>query len=376
MIDKKMIRNTKKPKSMADLPYWRLIWMQFKKHKVAQVGLAILGIIYLGMIFCEFIAPNDPLKRIENYYYTPPQKIHFIDEEGKFSFRPFVYDYKVTTDKETYKRSFEANTEKKYPIYLFIRGDEYKLWGVFKSDVHLFGVKEGKIIPFGTDKIGQCVFSQVAYGGRISLTIGLIGVFVITVIGVIVGGISGLLGGIVDSIIQRIIEIIRSIPMIPLWLALAAAIPATWPPVRVFIGIVLIISLLGWTTLARVIRGKFISLREEEFIMAARLSGTSQSKIILKHMIPNFMGYVLVDITITIPAMILGETALSFLGLGLHPPTISWGVLLSKAQGLQTVTFYPWLLIPGAFVVISVIAFNIVGDGLRDAFDPYSVTGR
>jgi len=367
----------KKRKIREDLSYGRLIFTQFRKHKAAQIGLIVLILLYLVVIFAEFVAPYDPQKRL-GVPYLPPQTIHFFDEEGNFHLRPFVYGVKMETDKETFRRKYVVDTEKKYLLHFFVRGDSYKLWKTFDSNIHLFGVEgeDAVFCPLGTDQLGHDLFSQSIFGGRISLTIGLMGVFIITVIGIIVGGISGYVGGTTDNLIQRTIEVIRSIPMIPLWMGIAAALPANWPQSRVFISVVMIISLFGWTELARVVRGKFISLREEDFIMAAKVSGSNQFQIILKHMIPNFIGYILVSMTITIPGMILGETALSFLGLGLRPPTISWGVLLQKAQGLQNISFYPWLLIPGLFVVISVISFNIVGDGLRDAFDPYAVTRR
>lgn len=370
-------KNKKKRRVVEDLSYRRLIMMQFRKHKAAQIGMVVLIILYIMVIFAPFFAPYDPQRRLK-VPYMPLQTIHFFDQEGNFHLRPFVYGIKMEMNKETFRREYTIDAEKKYPLRFFVRGDSYKLWGIFESDLHLFGVEgeDGLFLPFGSDKLGHCLFSQTIFGGRISLTIGLIGVFIITVIGVTIGGISGYVGGTTDNIIQRLIEVIRSIPMIPLWMGLAAALPANWPQFRIFISVVIIISLFGWTTLARVVRGKFISLREEEFIMAAKVSGSSQLQIILRHMIPNFIGYILVNITITIPMMILGETTLSFLGLGLRPPTISWGVLLRNAQGLQSISLYPWLLIPGAFVILSVISFNIIGDGLRDAFDPFAMTRR
>lgn len=376
-MESKLNRKKKKNLITEDMSYGRLIYTQFRKHKAAWAGLLVLVLLYVLVIFAPFFAPYDPQRRLQ-IPYAQPQGIHFIDQEGKFHLRPFVYGLKRTTNKETFKREYTIDPKKTYPIHFFVKGDSYKLWNIIESDRHLFGAedKKGLIIPFGTNRLGQDLLSQTIFGGRISLSIGLIGVFIITVIGVVIGGISGYTGGMTDNIIQRFIEVLRSIPMIPLWMGLAAALPPNWPPFRIFLSVVIIISLFGWTTLARVVRGKFISLREEDYVMAAKVSGSSQKQIILKHMIPNFMGYILVNITITIPTMILGETALSFLGLGLRPPTISWGVLLRNAQGLQSISLYPWLLIPGIFIIISVISFNIVGDGLRDALDPYAVTRR
>ena len=377
MMEKNRRKNKKKHKKLEEITYGRIIFNQFNKHKAARVGMIVLIILYIMVIFAPFFAPYDPQRRLP-FTYVPPQKIYFIDKEGNFSIRPFVYGIKMETNKKTFRHEYTENTDEKYPIRFFVRGDPYELWGIFKSDIHLFGVEgdDGLYLILGSDKIGHCLFSQIIFGGRISLSIGLIGVFIITIIGVTIGGISGYVGGTTDNLIQRFIEVIRSIPMIPLWMGLAAALPANWPQFKIFISILFIISLFGWTTLARVVRGKFISLREEDFVMAAKISGSSQFWIITRHMIPNFIGYILVNITITIPMMILGETTLSFLGLGLRAPTISWGVLLRNAQGLQEISLFPWLLIPGAFVVLSVICFNIIGDGLRDAFDPFAITRR
>ncbi len=375
-MEKTKNKDKKKRKVVEDLSYGRLILMQFKKHKAAQVGMIVLIILYVMVIFAPFFSPYDPQNRLQ-VPYMPPMRIHFIDTEGNVQ-RPFVYGIEMETNRKTFRREYTEDTENIYPIRFFVRGDSYKMWGLFESDIHLFGVEsdEALFMSFGSDKLGHDIFSQIIFGGRISLTIGLIGVFIITLIGVVLGGISGYVGGATDNTIQRSIEVIRSIPMIPLWMGLAAALPANWPQFKIFISVVIIISLFGWTTLARVVRGKFIALREEDFIMAARVSGSSQFQIIVRHMIPNFIGYILVNVTITIPMMILGETTLSFLGLGLRTPTISWGVLLRNAQGLQSISLYPWLLIPGAFVILAVISFNIIGDGLRDAFDPYTVTRR
>jgi len=349
---------------------WQLIWWRFRRHKVAIASGIILIIIYLLAIFCEFLAPYDPNKYDIKYTYAPPQRIH-IFRDGKLV-RPYVLGYKMEFDPVTLRRIYKPDPDQVYPVYFFVKGDPYKLWGRWEKDVHFIGVKEGTMFLLGTDRMGRDMLSRILYGARISTSIGLIGVFMSFVLGLIIGGFSGYYGGTLDTFIQRAIEFIRSIPTIPLWMALSAALPPHWPPVKVYFGITIILSLIGWTGLARVVRSRFLSLREEDFIMAARLCGASEFRIIMRHMVPSFMSYIIANITLAIPGMILGETSLSFLGLGLRPPTISWGVLLQEAQNVRTVALSPWLLLPGVFVIITVLCFNFLGDGLRDAADPYA----
>jgi len=350
---------------------WQLMWRKFKKHKLAILGGSILAIFYISAIFCEFFSTYDIYKRYPDYIYCPPQRIHFFDEEG-FHPRAFVYGIKQEMDPVTWETRFTEDKANKYPIYFFVHGDEYKLWNLFPADIHLFGVrKPGTIFLFGTEDMGRDLFSRVLYAARISLSIGLVGVGLSFIIGIILGGISGYYGGACDMVIQRIIEFLISIPTIPLWMALAAAVPKDWPPIKVYFGITVILSLVGWGGLARVVRGKFLELREEDFAMAAKIAGATEERIIARHLVPSFLSYLIVSITLSIPGMILGETSLSFLGLGLRPPAVSWGVLLQKSQNIRTVALYPWLFIPALFVIVTVLAFNFLGDGLRDAADPY-----
>jgi len=353
------------------LSYWQLIWGQFKKHRLAVGAAIILIIFYFTALFCEFIAPYDPHHRFSDRQYVPPQRLHFFDEEGKFHFRPFVYGIKDEFNPETWRYTFSPVEEEKFSLGLFVRGDEYKFWNLFKTDIRLFGVKEGTIFLFGTDKFGRDLFSRNLYAARISLSIGLVGVAFSFILGCVLGGISGYFGGTADMVIQRVIEFLISIPTIPLWMALSAGLPPYWSSIKVYFGITIILSVVGWCGLARVVRGKLISLREEDFAMAAKIAGATDGKIIVRHLLPSFLSYLIVNLTLAIPRMILGETALSFLGLGIRPPAVSWGTLLQDAQAVQTVVIYPWLLFPGLFVIVTVLTFNFLGDGLRDAADPY-----
>jgi peptide/nickel transport system permease protein len=350
---------------------WKLIWWKFRRHKLAIFSLCVIILLYILVLFCEFIAPYEPWRRFEDYKNAPPQIIN-IYSKGSGLQRPFVYGMKQEFNMETFRRTFVKDTTEKYYLHFFVRGDPYKLWGLFPGNIHLFGSEEGPVFLFGTDELGRDLFSRVVYGARISLTIGLVGVFISFLLGIILGGISGYLGGTFDEIIQRTIDFLMSIPSIPLWMALSAAVPRDWPVTKTYFTITIILSIIGWCGLARVVRGKLLSLREEDFTMAARLAGASEWRIITRHLLPSFTSHLIVSITLSIPGMILGETSLSFLGLGLQPPAISWGVLLQDAQQVIAVAHYPWRLIPALFVIITVLTFNFLGDGLRDAADPYA----
>ncbi len=354
----------------------QLMRWRFKKHKLAVISLVILIIMYLaGPVLCEFVAPYDPEQFFPQYKLCPPTNIHIFDEDGNIHW-PFVYSIDRTRDPETLRSIYTENTSIRYTIDLFSPGTSYELWGLIEMDTHLFGLRveqaEQGIFVLGADRLGRDLFSRVIYGSRLSLSIGLIGVFISLILGIMLGGLSGYYGGWLDNLIQRLIEFIRSIPTIPLWMALSAALPADWPVIKVYFGITIILSLISWTGLARVVRGRFLALREEDFVMAASLAGSSEWRIIWRHMVPSFMSYIIANLTLAIPSMIIGETGLSFIGLGLRAPAISWGVLLQESQNLRSVVLAPWVLLPGLFVVIAVLCFNFLGDGLRDAADPYA----
>ena len=351
---------------------WQLIWWKFKRHKLAIVGMIILIILYLMAIFCEFLAPYTPLTRFSAYANAPPTKIHFFDENRKLV-GPYICGLSRKLDMDTFQYVFVEDKSKKYKVKFFVKGESYKLLGLFSLNIHLFGVNEEvPIYLFGSDDLGRDLFSRCLYGARISLSIGLVGVFLSFILGVIIGGFSGYLGGTVDNVIQRAIDFLVSLPTIPLWMALSAALPRNWPIVRTYFAITVLLSIIGWCGLARVVRGKLLSLREEDFTMAARLAGASEWRIVTRHLLPSFTSHLIVSITLSIPGMILGETALSFLGLGMQPPAVSWGVLLQDAQKIASVAIYPWRLIPALFVILTVLSFNFLGDGLRDAADPYA----
>ncbi|MCL4535350.1 MAG: ABC transporter permease [Bacteroidetes bacterium] len=351
---------------------WQLMWWRFRKHRLAMVGSIVIILFYMVVATAEFLATGDPEASDAQRSLMPPQQIHFFDN-GTFS--PYVNALKGSRDPVTFKRVYVLDPSQKIPVRFFAQGFEYRLLGIIPTDRHLVGIDgveaRSNLFLLGTDEQGRDVWSRVIYGTRISLTIGLISVMVSLLLGVTLGGLSGYYGGTVDLVVQRVIEILRSIPTIPLWMGLAAALPRDWDIFKVYFAITIIISLIGWTELARVVRGRFLSLRQEDFVMAAELAGCSRVRIIMRHMVPSFLSHIIAATTLALPQMILSETSLSFLGLGLRPPAISWGVLLQQAQNVQSVALSPWLLYPVIPVIVSILAFNFVGDGLRDAADPY-----
>lgn len=355
---------------------WQLVWWAFKRHRLAMVGLWVTVLLYLIAVVPGFFAVNDPEQQNRRAIFHPPQALHIIDtaEGGGWSVRPYIHPYMLKRDPQTLASVYVEDVNRKVYLSMFGEGYAYSVLGLFNSSRHLFSSQEASqpLFFFGADRLGRCVFSRIMIGAQISLSVGLLGVFLSLFLGVVLGGISGYYGGKIDFCIQRVIELVLSLPTIPIWLALAAALPQDWPATLHYLMITVILSLTGWAQLARVVRGRFLSLRTEEFVTAARLDGASEGRIIFRHMLPSFASHIIASMSLAIPAMILAETSLSFLGLGLQPPTISWGVLLREAQNIRSIATAPWLFAPGAAVVLAVIALNFLGDGLRDASDPYN----
>ena len=353
---------------------WKLVWWRFVRHRIAMGSGIVLLMFYVVAAMPEFLAIHDPTADFAKRAFVPPQRIHFFN--GLVPAKPYVYGFNGSRNPDTLAMEYIVDESAKFNLQFFTGGFEYKLFGFIPTDRHLMGIDSDEetmqFYPFGTDRMGRDMFSRLAIATRISMSIGLVGVALNIFLGVLLGGISGYRGGLADLLIQRLIEFLRAMPPIPLWLALAAAVPATWSQIRLFFAITIIISLIQWTRLAREVRGRFLAMREEDFVVAAKLYGSSEIRIIFRHMLPSFMSHIIAATTLAIPGIIIAETALSFLGIGLRQPTISWGVLLFEAQRLQAVANAPWLLLPGLFVLVAVLAFNFLGDGLRDAADPYA----
>ncbi|MEX1328566.1 MAG: ABC transporter permease [Desulfobacterales bacterium] len=353
---------------------WKLMWWRFRKHKLALVSSIVIILVYLVAALVEFLAPFPPDRMISQLAYAPPQRLRLWEktDEG-LKFGMYVYGYAFKINALSLERTFTVDTAQKIPVRFFVKGAPYRLWGLVPWNRHLIGPvdPQAPMYLLGADRLGRDLFSRIIYGTRVSMTIGLVGVTLSLVLGVILGGVSGYYGGLVDLLIQRVMEILRSMPTIPLWMGLAAAIPAYWSPLLVYFMITIILSVIGWTWLAQAVRGKFYSLKTEDFVIAAKLDGCSELQVILSHMVPSFTSHIIATLTLAIPQMIIAETALSFLGIGLRPPVVSWGVLLREAQNVRVLATSPWLFLPGAAVIVAVLALNFLGDGIRDAADPY-----
>lgn len=356
------------------------MWFSFRQHRLAVLGGIVILLLYVVALFAEFIAPFDPHASTSKHVYHPPQIIKFIDddEEGGWSFRPHVQLMQLDRDPVTLEGNYTPVPGEKVYLQLFGKGDPYKMWGQFEMSRHLIAPAnpEDRFYLLGADRLGRDMLSRTIIGTRISMSIGLVGVALSLVIGIFLGGISGYYRGAIDTVVQRTIEIMIALPTIPIWLALSAAMPKDWDTITRYFAITIILSLVGWTELARVVRGRFLALRAEDYVTAARLDGGSESRIIFRHILPSMTSHIIASVTLAIPAMIMAETALSFLGLGLLPPAVSWGVLLLEVQNIRSIAAGPWLFLPGVMVLITVLAFNFLGDGLRDAADPYAHKGH
>ncbi len=349
---------------------WRMMWWRLKRHRLAVIAGAVLAVMYLSIVVSEILSPYNLHSRHTDFLYAPPQQVHLF-HQGRL-IGPFVYGLNYKLNMENLKREYTDDPSRVQPIRFFCRGDAYEFWGLIPGRLHLFCAAEGgTLFLLGTDRLGRDMLSRILSGARISLTVGLFGIMFSFTLGIIIGGLAGYYGGWVDNLTQRLIEVLRSFPELPLWMALSAALPVTWSPIYIYFGITIILGLLDWTGLARAVRSKLLAIREEDFVTAAILMGARPRRVIARHMVPSFMSHLIASATLSVPGMILGETALSFLGLGLRPPITSWGVLLYEAQNINVVALYPWLMLPVVPVIIVVLAFNFFGDGLRDAADPY-----
>lgn len=356
-----------------DVPQRVLIWRRFRRNRLAVAGALVLAGLVLVSVFAEFLSPSTPQAYDAARTHAPPQRLHFVDTSDGFQIGMYVYDYSVERDPETFANQYTVDESTKIPVGLFVQGRSYEMWGLIPSDRHFIGAKDPdhEVYFLGADRNGRDMASRIIHGTRVSMSIGLAGVAMSFVLGLVLGGISGYFGGRVDNLVQRVIEFLMSVPTIPLWMGLSAAVPREWGPVQTYLAITVILSLIGWTDLARVVRGRFLSLRQEDFVTAARLDGCRSGRVIGRHMLPSFTSHIIASLTLAVPFMILAETSLSFLGLGLQAPVVSWGVLLQEAQNIHSISGAPWVLLPGVAVTVAVLVLNFVGDGIRDAADPY-----